>query len=127
MRTYSAYGGGDRYLLLYDADGLAVVAESYLLNVSLNVGMCRAVERARALAVPVVVAKYELKGDLPGLFCPGAFGIDDHSVGKRRGTGAQKFRHALCLDHAEPAGAVDLQLLVVAHVRDLYPVAERGG
>ena len=117
-----AAGQGD--LLLDEAGGLILVAQGDLLHIALTVGARGAVQRAGAHTVAAVVAHQQLQGDLAGLIHPLTVGVDHHAVGGHGGAGAQQLAHALGLHHAHAAGAVDLQLRIVAQVGNLDPVVQ---
>ena len=70
MGTYSADGAGKGYSFLDDLNRLFVVAEGYLFDIFLAIGVGRTVERTGAYAIALVIAHKQLESYLAGLVDP---------------------------------------------------------
>ncbi len=97
---------------------LGVTAVGHQAEVALHVDVGRAGERARRLAVAVVVGKEEVQGHPPGRRDIRCVGRDGHARRHLRAAAGHEPARLFHLHDADPAGGVRLQAPVVAERGD---------
>ena len=115
----TADGCGQGQLLLDGCHGAMVIALGDLLDVQLAVGAGGAVQDTGTTAVAVVVGHQQLQSDLTGLDNTLGLGVDDHAVSGQGGAGTQQLGALLSLNDTDAAGAVVLDVLVMAQGGDV--------
>ena len=107
MRAHAADGSGEREGLVDGLDGVLVAALADLAHVLLAVGHGRAVELAGPAAVAGVVREQKLQRGLARTVYARGVQVDDVALLRTSRASAQQLGHALDLDEADAAGAVD--------------------
>ena len=127
MGANTANGCRQGNLFLDDLDRFTVIAQSDLLHIALRIGLSRAAQNTGTLAVAFMVRHEQFQSDLSGLTDTLGVGMDDLAVLRNGCAGTQQLGNILHFHHAQTAGAIDLQVLVITKVGDLDAVLGGNG